>query len=412
MFSLLRRRSFALLWTGGLISVAGDWVLHAALPFYVYQRTGSTLATAGMIVAELVPHVLLGTVAGVFVDRWDRRAILVATNLAQALTVGALFVVSDPGWLWLIYVVAAVQSSLAAFAGPAETSLVPALVEDEHLVSANALNGLNNRLARLLGLPLGGALLATFGLEAVITVDLVSFLVAALLIAGVQVPLRQTSAAASDVADAAAGAFASVLADWRAGLRIIRTRPQIRTVMVILGIATFGGTMLDPLVAAWVSDELGANAATYSLLMTTHAVFGIVSSVLIGRWGKRLTPRTMMGWGSLTAGLISLVKYNVPLVPVAYGLNAGTGMTSVASSIGIDTHVQRVVPTDYQGRVFGALGATGALLSLSGAGVGGIGGEIFGVVPMLTVAALLIVLSGIIVLRALPAGPEPEASVP
>lgn len=404
MFSLLRRRSFALLWFGGLISVAGDWVLHAALPFYVYQRTGSTLATAGMIVAELIPHVLLGTVAGVFVDRWDRRSILVAANLAQALTVAALFVVADPGWLWLVYAVAAGQSSLAAFAGPAETSLVPALVEDEHLVAANALNGLNNRLARLIGLPVGGALLATFGIQAVIVVDLASFLVAAALVAGVQVPLRRIGETATDMADAAVGAFASVLADLRAGLRIILRRREIRTVMVILGIATFGGTMLDPLVAAWVSDVLGANAATYSLLMTTHAVFGIVSSVLIGRWGKRLTPRTLMGWGSVTAGLISLVKYNVPVVPVAFGLNAGTGMTSVASSIGIDTHVQRVVPTDYQGRVFGALGASGALLSLAGAGVGGIGGEIFGVVPMLTVAALLIVLSGVIVLRALPAG--------
>src|SRR5687767_1307664 len=147
MLALLRRRNFGLLWFGGLISVAGDWVLFAALPFFVYQRTGSTLATAGMIVAELVPHVVLGTVAGVFVDRWDRRAILVVTNVAQAVTVAVLILVAEPGMLWLVYVVAAAQSSLAALSGPAETSLVPALVEDEMLVPANALNGLNNRVA-------------------------------------------------------------------------------------------------------------------------------------------------------------------------------------------------------------------------------------------------------------------------
>ena len=127
-----------------------------------------------------------------------------------------------------------------------------------------------------------------------------------------------------------------------------------------------------------------------------------MSSALIARFGVRLTPRALMGWGSIIAGFLSLAKYNVPLLPVAYGTTAATGLTSVASSIGVETHVQRVVPAAYQGRVFGALGASGALLSLLGAAVGGIGGEIFGVVPMLTVAGLLIVLSGLIVLRRLP----------
>jgi MFS family permease len=408
MLALLRRRNFGLLWFGGLISVAGDWVLFAALPFFVYQRTGSTVATAGMIVAELVPHVVLGTVAGVFVDRWDRRTILVATNVAQAVTVAVLVLVAEPGMLWLVYVVAAAQSSLAALSGPAETSLVPTLVEDEMLVPANALNGLNNRLARLLGVPLGGALLTTVGIEAVILVDVGSFLLAAALIAGIRVPARPAEPA-PDVAEAAAGAVSSTLAEWRAGLRISRQRPEIRTVFLILGLATFGGTMLDPLSVAWVRDVLDQDATTYSLIMTTHAVAGIFSSALVGRIGQRLTPRALMGWGSVIAGLVSLAKYNIPIVPVAYGLTATTGVTSVASSIGVDTHVQRVVPSAYQGRVFGALGASGALLSLTGAAVGGIGGEIVGVVPMLTVASLLIVLSGVVVLRSLPAG---DASAP
>jgi hypothetical protein len=303
--------------------------------------------------------------------------------------------------LWLVYVVAAAQSALAALSGPAETSLVPALVEDEMLVPANALNGLNNRLARLLGVPLGGALLTVAGIEAVILVDVGSFLLAAALFAGIRVE-PPSPQGLEDVPAEAAGALRSTLAEWRAGMRIMRQRPQIRTVFVILGIATFGGTMLDPLSVAWVRDVLGQGPTTYALIMTTHAVAGIVSSALIARFGVRLTPRALMGWGSIIAGFLSLAKYNVPLLPVAYGTTAATGLTSVASSIGVETHVQRVVPAAYQGRVFGALGASGALLSLLGAAVGGIGGEIFGVVPMLTVAGLLIVLSGLIVLRRLP----------
>ena len=77
---VLLRRDFALLWTGGLVSIAGDWVLNAALPFFVYERTGSTIATAGMIVAELAPGVVIGSIAGVFVDRWDRKHVLVVVE--------------------------------------------------------------------------------------------------------------------------------------------------------------------------------------------------------------------------------------------------------------------------------------------------------------------------------------------
>ena len=76
MLAVLRRRDFALLWFGGLISMTGDWLLLAALPFYVYSRTGSTIATALIITAELLPNFLLTTFAGVYVDRWDRKRVM------------------------------------------------------------------------------------------------------------------------------------------------------------------------------------------------------------------------------------------------------------------------------------------------------------------------------------------------
>ena len=110
MLSVLRRRDFALLWTGGLVSVAGDWVLNAALPFFMYEQTGSTVATAGMIVARLAPSVVLGSVAGVFVDRWNRKRVLVWANLLQVAIVALLLLVPGEGWLWVVFAVAAAQS--------------------------------------------------------------------------------------------------------------------------------------------------------------------------------------------------------------------------------------------------------------------------------------------------------------
>ena len=400
MLALLRRRSFALLWTAGLISIAGNWVLTAALPFFVYERTGSTVATAGMIVAELAPHVVLGTFAGVLVDRWDRRRILVVANLLQAMTVLALLLVSQPGWLWVVYVVAALQATLGSFSAPAETSLIPALVEDEALVPANALNGLNDRLGRLIGLALGGVLLGAGGIVPVIVFDALSFAAAGVLVVGVATPSSARVAVGGLVAEAGRSS-ATVWHEWREGVGLITRNPSIRVLFVVIGLMTFAGTMLDPLYVAWVHDSLGRGAETYSLLMTTHALAGIGGSLLLGRLAATVPAPALMGWGSIVAGAMALLKFNIPNVLLAFGLSGAGGISSVSSSVGVDTQAQRSVPEPFRGRVFGALGASGALLSLVGAVVGGSGGELIGTVAMLSIASLLVMLSGVVALAAL-----------
>ena len=254
MLKVLLRRDFALLWTGGLVSIAGDWVLNAALPFFVYERTGSTIATAGMIVAELAPGVVMGSIAGVFVDRWDRKHVLVVSNVLQAATAAALLVVTRPELLWVVYAVAAVQSVVASFSVPAEGALLPTLVRDADLVPANALNALNNRIGRLVGAPVGGLLLAAGGLHGVVVVDCVSFLLAAALVAPIRAPRRVAAEGGADVA-LAASAGAVFVHEWREGMRLIRVDRTLLVLFGVLGLMTFGGTMLDPLSVAWCATR-------------------------------------------------------------------------------------------------------------------------------------------------------------
>jgi MFS family permease len=395
VLAVLRRRDFALLWFGGLVSIAGDWVLHAALPFFVYERTGSTVATAGMIVATLAPNVVLGSFAGVFVDRWNRKRVLVASNLLQAGAVALLLLVADGGWLWVVYAVAVAQSAVAAFAVPAEGALLPSLVDESDLVAANALNALNNRIARLVGLPLGAALLAASGLEAVVLADCGSFLLAALLVAQVAAPQR--AARARDARSAAA----SFWHEWVDGLRLVRQERTIALLFVVFGLGTFGGTMLDPLTPGWVRDVLDGGPQLFAWLLVVHAASGIAGTLALGRFGAHLTPRALVGWSSLVAGAASAVKYNVPSVPLALSISVVVGITSVASSVGLETLAQRSVRDEYRGRVFGSLNATLGLLSLTGALAGGALAEVVGIVPMLNVSVALIVLSGAVALRAL-----------
>ena len=100
---MLANRSFALLWWGGLISMIGGWALQIALPVYVYELTGSTLSTGLIFMVGTVPRILLGSVAGIFVDRWDRRRTLIVTNLLLFVGVLPLALVPATGFLWLVY---------------------------------------------------------------------------------------------------------------------------------------------------------------------------------------------------------------------------------------------------------------------------------------------------------------------
>jgi Na+/melibiose symporter-like transporter len=393
VLSVLRRRDFALLWSGGLVSVAGDWVLDAALPFFVYAETESTVATAGMIVARLAPTVLLGSVAGVFVDRWSRKGVLVWANLLQAATVGLLLLVPQ-GWLWLVFAVAAAQSVLASFSSPAESALLPTLVDESELLAANSLNTLNNRIARLAGVPLGGVLLARFGLETVVIVDAATFVAAAALIAPISAP--RTPHVVAD----ATSAWESFWREWLEGLRIVGRDRAIALLFVVFGLMTFGGTMLDPLTVAWVRDVLGEGPEVFAWILTAHAASGIVGSLVVGRFGRRFTARDLIGWGSLVAAAALAVRYNLPSVALALTMSVVVGITSAASSIGVETLAMQRVRDEFRGRVFGSLNATLGLLSLGGAAAGGLVAEVVGIVPMLNLACGLTALAGLVVLRA------------
>lgn len=160
-----------------MISLTGDWLLLITLPIYVYTLTRSTAVTSSVFLAEFVPQVLLGSVAGVFVDRWDRRRTMVIVSLLQAIVLLPLLAVHAPDRLWIVYVVVAAESVLAQFFAPAEQALLPHLVGAEHLVAANALAA----LAQLCGMALAGALGDRLGVLPLLNVQASVYLIAGVL---------------------------------------------------------------------------------------------------------------------------------------------------------------------------------------------------------------------------------------
>ncbi len=156
MLAVLRQRNFSLLWIGQIISNVGDWVLFVALPFYIYFLTGSTLATGIMFIVQTLPRLFFGSVAGVFVDRWNRKYTMVIANMIQSLILIPLFLVHSQQFVWIVYICAFTDSLVSQFFNPAQTAIIPMLVEEKDLLPANSLNSMSQELTRLVGPSLGG----------------------------------------------------------------------------------------------------------------------------------------------------------------------------------------------------------------------------------------------------------------
>ncbi len=132
MLTILRRRDFALLWFAGLISLTGDYMLVVALPITVYQLTGSALAMGGILIANKHSALVLGSVAGVFVDRWDRKQTMVVANLVRAPLLLLLVAVDSAERIWIVYLVTFAVATMGQFFRPAENALLPRLLGQDN----------------------------------------------------------------------------------------------------------------------------------------------------------------------------------------------------------------------------------------------------------------------------------------
>ena len=416
--SPLRNRAFLRLWSGGLINDFGDWTLLVALPVFVFQLTGSALITSTVFVVELVPGLLAGQLGGVLVDRWDRKRILVVGGLIQAACLLPLLLVTTADQLWIVYLVAAVESCLARVCSPAKAALVPSLVPPSELAAANSLSAVGDNLARLVGSPLGGLAIQVLGLPGVVAIDAATYVVSSLIIAGIRVPAPGSGEAggARDRTSEPPGTGSprreGLVVAWLDGLRTIRRDRQLSLVLAIGVLSQLAQGMFVVLFVVFVLDRLGGSGSDVGLIRGVQAIGGVLGGLVVGWLSRRMSARGLIGWGFVAFGLISLVTWNLPALTTAIGFYLGlfvaVGIPGVATSTGLLTTVQSLTPPTHLGRVFAAFETGAAALAAVGVLVAGALADRHGVVAILDIQALIYVACGVLALVAL-RSPRPEA---
>ena len=396
-----------LLLGAGLISLSGDWVLRVGLAYYVYALTGSTVASAGMLLASFIPQILLSSLAGVFVDRWDPKRTMVVTNLALAGGLLPLFLVTHPRGVWVVFVVMAWQGAVQQFFAPAEQKMLPLVAAPTQLPTVNALFGQNRDASRLLGAALGGVLVAAGGLVPVVIADLASFLIAAglCLMLPVVAAGRRLSAGRGWIT--LGGRIRALREEWTEGLRLSTRESVLRALLIFLAIVSVGEGVMGTLFAPFVRSVLHGSGGDFGLINAAQAAGGIGGGLVAAALGRRLDPVGTLSLSAIMFGAIDLTLFLYPLAwpavwPAAI-LIAGAGVAGTFMLTAAMTLMQAHTTDRYRGRVFGALGAVEGVAIVTGTVGAGVLAHVLGIVAVLSVQGAGYVAAGMLVLALLQA---------
>jgi len=344
-WQLLRQNSrFRRLWSAQLISSAGDWFNSVAVLGLVLQLTDSGLNASLVILCNTLPSFFLIPFAGPVVDRFDRRALMIITNVVSAGFALLFMLVHTVQSLWLVYLATILLVVAASFFGPASSASIPNIVSDEELFAANALSGATWGVMVMVGSALGGLVSAAFGRDIAFVVNAVSFIIAALLIATIDVPSPKSDRAMAP------------WKDFKEGLVYLREHlPALGLVGVKLGWGLGAGAVV--LLSVFGEQVFKAGDAGIGFLYSARGLGALVGpfivQAVVGRnidrlrqaiWGGFLLAAVgyamfaASGWmNSLLLGCIALLIGHI-----------GGGIVWIISSM----ILQMSVPDRFRGRVF------------------------------------------------------------
>jgi len=394
---LAARRDLRLVLSAGTISLTGDWVLIIGLIYRVYAVTGSTVASALTMASSSAPQVLLGAVAGVFADRWDRKRTMIVANLLLAAGLLPLLLVRGAGQVWIVFAVMFAEGSIKQFFSPAEQTLVPRLVPDNELLAANALNGQVSNASRLAGSAIGGILVAAGGLAAVTLTDVASFVASAVLLTLVR---TSGGAAAPDPSgEQVRTGLRRIGAELRAGLGLSARNRVLRALMIFALVTSVGEGIMSTLFTPFAEHVLHGSSQEFGLIVAAQAVGGIAGGVVAASAGHRARASRLLSVGAIVFGLVDLAIFLYPLGYVAvWPAIAGmiiVGVPGALALAGLITLFQRNTEDAYRGRVFGAISTAEGVTVLAGTLGAGFLSRFAGIIPVLAIQGAGYVAAGI-----------------
>ncbi len=336
-------------WAGQTISNFGTAFTDFALPLLIFHLTGSPLTLGITVITEVLPYLLFGLLIGAWVDRVNRKRLMICTDLARALVIALIPLLARLGILnvWWIYAVAFVSSTLSIGFVTAQFAAIPSLVHREEPVTANGRIQASFSTVSVLGPLIGGVLVAFLPLPALLLFDAVSYLISA----GSLALITRSFNAATDQQKAPT----SIRADLLEGLRYVLRHPIIRNTTLMVGLVNVVSVMASAQLVLFARRWLSASDPQVGWLYAAGGIgvvlFSLAAGPLRKRWSYSVIILGSMMLEGLSITALALTHLYWAALPI-WALNSGMANLFTIASLSL---IQLIVPNELLGRVRSAV---------------------------------------------------------
>ena len=346
-------KKFFVLWSSQAASLFGSAVVNFALAWYLTRETGSATILATAIMVAMIPQIVLGPFVGPWVDRWDRKKIMIFADLYVMLLTVVLVVLfyTDTIQIWHIYLIMLGRSVGDAFQHPALGASIPMLVPEKHLVRANGLYQMLQSAIRVVGPPAGAFLIETLPMQGVFSVDIITAIIAVGCLLPLVIPRPERTTLTVE---------ANHFNDMKQSFRYIWARRGLVMLIGMMTLLMFSVAPASSLIPILVHQHLEGDVIKLGWLTSAWGIGGVLGGLALGVWGgfKKRMWTAFLGFFimipcSVGLGLTSPAIFYTTTVPAMLFMGVGTALVFTP----LNAIINLVVAKDMQGRVFSIYGS-------------------------------------------------------
>lgn len=382
--AVFRNRSFTLLWIGQVVETIGASLTSLAASILVFRLTGSAGSVGLMLMASAAPTILVGLLAGVVVDRYDRKRIMVIADLTRAVLVLLIPFLIPYNIAWL-YIIVMLSAAVTQFFDPAHEAVLPEIASDEDLAAANSLMAISSFGATAVGFAASGLIASRFSIEWAFYFNAFCYAFSALTIWMARIP---------GLAAAADSGLTAVGRNLRAGARVLLDTPILRSLFLVFAIIFVSFGLSNTLLLPFALKALGATEFEYGLQEAVTSIGFVIGSLWMARVSDRLREGQWIALGLIGMGLVSIGYASMRAVAPAIAIIAISGLLNAPLSIARSLVMQRNTPREMRGRVNSAFFVCRDVLFLVGMAAAGLA-DVFPIRLLYLASALLTLGAGV-----------------
>jgi CRP-like cAMP-binding protein/predicted MFS family arabinose efflux permease len=385
--SVFRNRNFTWLWSGQLVSTIGDSLMSLAASIFIFRETGSALSVGLMLVATSAPSLLVGLVAGVYVDRMDRKRIMIVANLLQGVLVVLIPFLITVHIAWL-YIIVALISAIGQFFTPAQESVLPEVATDEELAAANSFMAISSFGSTAIGFAASGLIASQLDIAWAFYIDGFTFLLSALFIFFVRITPLEVKEKTN---------FSVIIRNLKAGGRFLFENSVLRSLFIIAFPVYLSLGLWNSLLLPFAIRALDATELEFGIQEGMTSIGFVIGSLLMAQIADRWREGQWISLSYIVMGALGIVYSQVVSIPFAIVLVTISGFMNAPSAIARKLAVQRNTTREVRGRINSTFFVLRDIIFILGMGAAGFA-DIVDVRWLILVSAILLLGAGALAL--------------